>query len=296
MMRHGSTIGIGLGLLTVLPALQSPQNSGELKRALAETSRALEVLGGLQPGVSKLPPEHAVELVRSATEMPQGLLADERARDERLQELRQTVSRLQMAADELARRARAGEGDASTTAASALANVPAEALTQGTVAVTTGMDDRLRASMTTPATTPIRAAPAASTTSMSSLTLGAASIPDDVVRQGQALYRAGKYQDVLLVLRGIETDPRAKYWSARALERLERADEALALYREVAQDKHAGYLGERAKSDVEFLEWKRDFASKVGAKPAAKEGAKTAPAADAAKAPAAGSPNKEQGQ
>lgn len=268
MMRHGSTIGVGLGLLVVVPGLAAPQGADELKRALGETVRALEVLGGLETSLPKLPADHAMEIVRSATEAPPGNLLDERARDERLQELRKSVSRLQMAHDELARVASPSAGDT---------NVPVstQALAEGTVNVTTGLDESLRSRLTqAPSTPPMR-----SSRSMSAGTTPSASskpfstdvpgTPDDLVRQGQALYRAEKYQDVLALLRGIEGDPRAKYWSARALERLGRFDDAIALYKLVAADPKADYLAPRAKSDVEFLEWKRDFSAKVEARNAA---------------------------
>lgn len=278
MMRHGSTIGVGLGLLVVLPGLAAPQGADELKRALGETVRALEVLGGLEQSLPKLPADHAMEIVRSATEAPQGNLLDERARDERLQELRKSVSRLQMAHDELARVANPASNDTS-------APVSTQALAEGTVNVTTGIDESLRSRLTqTPSTPPLRSANAGALPSASSKPFGT-EVPgtsDDLVRQGQALYRAEKYQDVLVVLRGIEGDPRAKYWSARALERLGRFDDAIALYKLVAADPKADYLAARAKSDVEFLEWKRDFSAKVEARNAA---ASMTPAAksDAAK-------------
>lgn len=83
----------------------------------------------------------------------------------------------------------------------------------------------------------------------------------DPLRQGEALYRAGKYADALAVLRLLPDDARCQYWSARALEQLGRDDEAVALYTTVSERKDGGWARERARTDLEFLRWKQAVAA-----------------------------------
>lgn len=266
-MRHGSILGVGLGLVVVLPSLTASQSAGELERTLSDTVRALAVLTGLEPGLAARPPEQTVELARSATEPAFG---DEAQRDEQLQRLRKDVGRLQMLSDELARVA---EHDP--------AQVPSPSSPSSTggighagLAITTGLDDRLRAQLSSePLLTLPRDPQAAGTEHRTAKAAHA-----DVLRQGQALLRAGKAKEALAVLRDAEDDVRANYWMARALEQLDRADEALDLYRAVAAAPTAGYLAQRAKNDAEFVEWKRGFAARLGVK-SAQEASSKAPAA-----------------
>ena len=61
----------------------------------------------------------------------------------------------------------------------------------------------------------------------------------------------------------------AVYWKARCLEQLGRLDEALPAYQRVIELDPEGFEAGRAKSDIEFLEWKATFLSqrKKEAKP-----------------------------
>lgn len=294
-MRFSSALSIGLGLVIVLPAVSAPQRTSEIEHALSETVRALAVLTGLEKDLRSRPPEQTVELVRSATEPAFG---DDRSRDEQLQYLRKDVGRLQMAYDELARGTDAPVDPSVSANREELDALPS-------VTITTGLDDRMRAQLSngSEATFVRRDTTARGGTAMPS------SAPSDsaadALRQGQALLRAGKAKEALIVLRGVETDVRAKYWMARALEKLGRVEEAIDLYQAVAKDESAGYLIQRARNDAEFLEWKRTFAKKLAesAAEAAKTPAADKPAGDGAKVPAPAAkpagetkpPSKQQG-
>jgi tetratricopeptide (TPR) repeat protein len=270
-MRHSSSLGVGLGLLVMLPALGSSQNAGgtdggldnSLAKALDQTVRALAVLTGLEKEIPQRPAVEAVEIARSVTERPYG---DEQQRDETLTRLRKDVGRLQMTYDDLEARAHAPSSEPAPTFATFTPARPVQ-----DAGVSTGMNDELRAQLSSePLLTPIRATNtnlAAGETPANTPTT-----PDaiaDELRRGQALYRAGHYKEALTVLRTLSADVRARYWSARTLERLERFEEALELYQQVAADKTSGYLAERAKGDAEFLAWKQGFEKKLDPQPAA---------------------------
>jgi len=300
MMRHSSSLGVGLGLLVVLPALASNQGAGgadggldgSIAKALDQTVRALAVLTGLEKDVATRPAAEAVETVFSVTEPP---IADEPQRDETLMRLRKDVGRLQMTYDDLEQLAHAPAAEPQPLAAN-----PIGAGTKHDAGVSTGMDDALRAQLSSE---PLVARMPASTTpaTTSDAPAKTPSTPDavaDELRRGQALYRAGQYKDALTVLRALSADVRARYWSARTLERLERFEEALELYQQVAADKTAGYLAERAKGDAEFLAWKQGFEKKLDPQPATNArkatdaNAKKPEPKPAATAPAPGAPAK----
>lgn len=252
-MRFSSAISLGLGLVIVVPAVSSPQTAGELRHALSETVRALTVLTGLEKDAPSRTAEQTVELARSATEPAFG---DERSRDEQLQYLRKDVGRLQMAHDELAIARNLPTADSAQSSSATDTAIPS-------VTITTGLDERMRSRLSNSSAIPFARSDAGTHAGSALRSTAARDSAANALRQGQALLRAGKPKEALIVLRSVESDVRATYWTARALEKLGRTDEALDLYRAVAKDETAGYLVERARNDAEFLEWKRTFAKKL---------------------------------
>ncbi|MBL8858671.1 MAG: hypothetical protein JNL28_09215 [Planctomycetes bacterium] len=79
----------------------------------------------------------------------------------------------------------------------------------------------------------------------------------DAVRQGEALFRAERFDECITVLQRIPEDSRGQYWLARAFERKGKTDEAIAIYTTLSALKDAGWAGERARADLEFLQWKK---------------------------------------
>ncbi len=248
MMKFSHAINTLVASVLVLPALTlQGRREGGLEAALADTVRALEFLTGLEPKV-QAEPRTSVPLLRDVTESP---LPDPRERDERLVALRNEVARLQMIHDDLANRVEAAPGT------SALAIDPNQPPVP--VALTTGLTDADRISISgTPPPRPARG-PVGET-------IEPAGFCADAARRGQALYRAGRYQECADFLKSIENDVRATYWLARAQEKLGQTEDALRGYRAVAESKEDASLAERANADAEFLDWQREFAKKHGAK------------------------------
>jgi len=278
MMRHASAMGIGLGLFITLPALGGVQDAATLQSALDETVRALAVLTGIEQDFAAGKRELAVPVALASSEAP---LADARTRDEQQERLRKEVGRLQAAHDELANRSSGSAGAALAPEAVAQRNSASDVAV--ITAISTGMTDELRAQFSSEPLLPSVASTGTGTTAGSGKPTGSAPAAGtteriaDELRRGQALYRSGKYKEALIALRAIEHDVRARYWLARTLEKLERLDEALALYQAVAADANAGYLAERARNDAEFLEWRRTFQAKLAKEEASKRAAQAGP-------------------
>lgn len=240
MMKIGHAVNTLVATLLVVPAvtLQSRESAG-LEQALKDTVRALEYLSGLaaRPANDAAP---LADIARHVTELP---LSDARERDELLVRMRTDVSRLQMVYDELAK-------------------LPPSASEPGVVpSITTGLAVATHAAPTSAGVPPASAA----THAMSSVPVREeAGFSADPLRQGQALYRAGRFEECIRWLEARRADPNAEYWIARSLEKLERTDQAIESYRKVADDKNAGPIAVRAKNDLEFLEWRRTFGTKLG--------------------------------
>ena len=71
------------------------------------------------------------------------------------------------------------------------------------------------------------------------------------------LFRADRFAECIKVLEQAPDDPRARYWTARSLEHMDKTDDAIAIYTQIAALKDAGWAGERARADLEFLQWKK---------------------------------------
>lgn len=93
----------------------------------------------------------------------------------------------------------------------------------------------------------------------------AAGFSADVVKQGEVLFRAEKFADCVKVLEKAPDDPRARYWTARSYEHMGRTDDAVAIYTQVAAAKDAGWAAERARADLEYLQWKKSLDAGVPA-------------------------------
>lgn len=240
MLKIGHAVNTLVATLLVVPAvtLQSRESAG-LEQALKDTVRALEYLTGLtaKPAHDTTP---LADIARHVTELP---LSDARERDDLLVRVRADVSRLQMVYDELAK-------------------LPPGAGEPGVVPqITTGLSSASHTSPTSAIGSPTNAATHAIASAPAREEAGFSADP---LRQGQALYRAGRYEECIRWLEARRADPNAEYWIARSLEKLERIDSAIESYRKVADDKNAGPLAVRAKNDLEFLEWRRTFGSKLG--------------------------------
>jgi hypothetical protein len=245
-MKFGFALNAGLGALLVVSSLGMQKgNRQDLEVSLDRAVRNLEELGGLRARIERGDKTAIAEVIERSA--PPG--KDPRADDERLAQLRFEVSRLQTDWDALA--AAAGtKGVASMPVAGAHSPTTIK-----------------------PTTDPL--------TNLTSFEAPGFSV--DPLRQGEALYHAGKFEDALGILRGQPDDARCQYWSARTLESLGRIDEAIALYTTVSARKDASWAAERARTDLELLQWKQKQPPSES-KPAAKSPTKPieAPSADKA--------------
>jgi hypothetical protein len=242
MLKYQSVLAAAAGALLLVPTFATQeQGIGGLERSLEETIRALEALAGIQRGVEQSAP-NAVALVLQATEPTQ---EDAKARDAQLVTLRDEVNRLQGVADRMASPAVQPE-----VLADLLQAQPEQAKR---LSVSTGLSTQDRgalavgASGTNMNTAVIESAPAATVYTEA-----------DTIRQAQTLYKSGRYADCVVFLDGKNADLEAVWWRARALEQLKRWPEAIDGYKQASGSKEP-VLARRAKQDLEFLQWKRDY-------------------------------------
>jgi tetratricopeptide (TPR) repeat protein len=298
MLKFQPLVTTGAALCLVLPAavLGGDGDFASLTTALRETDRALDVLRGIDAGTTKHSDPAAV--LRSVTETP---IADGQAREARLELLRNEVGLLQTELDSLDTRAidPAAPMPPAAEAGQNLVLRPADSSVGS--AVSPGTGPMTGPASTSPATTPIttgltdaqRAAlfgdPSAGASSSSA---GGARAPKDPratagaqqgtgsdprpvrestedpgysadpLRHANTLYRAGRYQEGFALITALKS-PEAVYLQARFLEKLGRVDEAIAAIESVIDQLPEGYEARRAKSDLEFFRWKRDFLKRL---------------------------------
>jgi hypothetical protein len=234
-------------------ASKGPGDERNLGRALDETLRAIEVLAGFQSDAPAW--DDALRFVKSSTEAP---ILDGPARDARLMHLRDEVNSLAQQYGSLA----------------VYDPLPGNAGAQLgiTAPITTGLSGIDRTTLRDGALGHgSSVAPATQVSTATQVSVDPDTFSADPVRQARASYRAGRYADCLKLTEALTTNPEAMYWSACALEKLERFAEAIVRFRAVVEARDAGSLADRAKLDLEFLEWKKSFRLKL---PAPAKGAK----------------------
>jgi hypothetical protein len=283
MMRFQTALSSALAAFLVVPVFLGQGQIASLEDALAGTVRALEVLKGVEKRLQE-DPATAMSLILSATESPSG---DEVQRDKRLEGLRNEVNLLQMELDALQSPVLDADGSVQSSLGARLPLTSFDSpLTPTPIAITTGLDDALRAQLageveprpprlgevlrTGSSTNGAERANAADGAAASA----ADAYTADPLKNGIACYRAGRYAEALGLLAPLD-DGTGLYWRARTLERLERLDEAVQTMEHAIAKGGSGFDPSRAKTDLEFLRWKRDFvvslpASRTKSAPAAK--------------------------
>jgi len=282
MMKYTGGLTLGLGLFFAVPAMTFggglPDSIGA---ALEETKSALEVLVKLERQVAAGRPLPA-NVVVEATEAP---LGDARTRDERRNELRDEVAALQARVD-------------ARKLASATPQMPSTASELTPVgdprAITPGLSENFLKALTIgqqgpqPGPAPTypgvvadrQTQPVATETTKKpkpAVSPEGKGYSANALRQAQACYRAARYTQGLELLETSQPSPTVSLWTARFLERLDRTDEAIAIYTALETNDDASELHAAAKRDREFAEWRRDFEARAGlestdSKQAGKEG------------------------
>lgn len=264
MMRFQYAINAALGALLVTPALTlGVQHNDSLEAALARTVASLEELGRIEQRLRQQDPSAIADTLR-VTEPPLATSADDAgARDAALADLRGVVGRLQHEADEI-------ENKASPQTLAQLTRVPLIERAPDNAPVsaadlTVGLDDALRRRLGE-RVRPVLAEPARITATKDERSskpsertaFEGESYAADTLRLGRALYRQGEYQKALEHFENA-VDAESQYWKARCFEKLARDVEAIAAYTKVIESPDGGYSAQRAKEDLEFLQWRLSF-------------------------------------
>lgn len=281
MLRFNFAVNAVLGTLLVTPALTlGVQHNDSLEATLKRTVASLEELGRIERRLRERDPSAIADAV-NATEAPLATSnGDGSARDAALSDLRGVVSKLQGELDEL-------ENKATPQQLTQVARLPTldiapESMQPTKADLTVGLDDALRRRLgerPRPLMVESTRSVATKTEQLSTNAKTAfegETYAADALRLGRAHYRQGEYDKALAALESGQ-DAESLYWKARCLEKLGREADAIKAYNAVIALPDGGYSSQRAKEDLEFLEWRIAF-QKTRAKSAT-----GAPAAGASK-------------
>jgi tetratricopeptide (TPR) repeat protein len=261
MMKFHAGITTALASLLVLPAVSGQERARTLEQALSQTVRSLEMLTGIETEVASGTPD-GMRRLRAITESAG---AERREQDSLLVELRDDVGRLQVELEMLQ-----GTMPYAATGASSPSST---GMPPGAGDLTTGLTDAQRQAIMSTLQVPSQPTPTGSGAGLTPTSpAGPTTYTADPLGQGRACYRAGQFERGLALLEPLRTDPSAVYLKARCLEQLGRHDEALAAFKRVIELAPEGFEAGRAKSDIEFLEWKASFLSSLKKEAAAAGG------------------------
>jgi tetratricopeptide (TPR) repeat protein len=264
MLRFNYAINTLLGALLVTPALTlGVQHNETLESALKRTAASLDELARIEKRLRERDPSAIADALRT-TEQPLATSnGDPAARDTALHDLRGVVGKLQRELDEI--ESKATPQELTQVARLPIVEPAAELSGAAQIDLTVGLDDALRRRLgertrpvvaEAPRVAPKTEAPQSGGEGKTAFESGDYSA--DALRLGRAHYRQGEYDKALEALKDGQ-DGETLYWKARCLEKLKRESEAIAVYNQVLALPEAGYAGQRAKEDLEFLEWRLSF-------------------------------------
>ena len=247
MLKFVGILGSALASIVIVPAAalegsrhDSPVQSLEV--ALSQTVEALDLLTGMQSR-AKAGREITAGAAREISEAP---IPGDEERDQKLQLLRTQVSLLQQELDLLEYKME------DLRPGSSFKEKPQG--DTGQALVTNGLDqsvlDQIR-DLKRPKAPEAEPPPPIEHVGYSA----------DPLLQGQACYRAGLYERGIELLEPVGS-PAGQYWYGRCLERAGRLDDAITVYRKVSEAEDGGSFVERAKTNLEFVQWKARFEKK----------------------------------
>lgn len=277
MLRFNFAVNAVLGTLLVTPALTlGMQHNDSLEATLKRTVASLEELGRIERRLRERDPSAIADAINATEPALATSNGDGSARDAALSDLRGVVSKLQGELDELENRATPQQltqvNRIPTLDIAPESTLPAKA------ELTVGLDDALRRRLgERPRPLMVDTARNVSNTTEQLSTNAKTAFESetyaaDALRLGRAHYRQGEYDKALAALESGQ-DAESLYWKARCLEKLGREADAIKAYNAVIALPDGGYSSQRAKEDLEFLEWRIAFQ---------KTRAKTATGSDAA--------------
>ena len=271
MMRHQSSLALGLAALFVLPAsLPGAQEPMDLEARREATVAALEHLGGIERRIQAGDQDLQGELLL-ATEPS---IPDARQRDEALTLLRGEVALLQQRWDELS-----SSGSPLTPGTR-----PLPAPTDGGAPAHLPMHVGLRPSMHAQIREQLQTGadhPQGPTGALRDYE-GRDGYSADLMRQGRLLVRAERWSEALEALEPSRDEAEVRYWIARCYGGLGRTGEAIELLQDLVQagqpdeeteaeaSAAAQDLARRAAYDLRFLELRRELADRRRTKEAGK--------------------------
>jgi tetratricopeptide (TPR) repeat protein len=264
MLKLQSALASGLATLLVTPALLNPDDMLALETTLERTQHALIVLSGIKESVERGVPG-AIELAAAATEPP---ILDAPARDERLFALRSEVNLLQAELDGIDGKTLAG-GAAALAGTVPIAGVPGE--NEGEPPLFTGLDDAARRALALLPSAEPSAATGARASASGSAPQPRTRTPEhpgysaDPLLQARACFKAERFDDALKLLRSLPEGSEPLWWAGRTLDRLGRLDEAVKTFRKLLERFPDSAEAPRARTELEFLEWKLEFDRKLPA-------------------------------
>jgi tetratricopeptide (TPR) repeat protein len=263
MLRFNFAINAALGTLLVTPALTlGVQHNDSLEATLKRTVASLEELGRIERRLRERDPSAIADAVNATEPALATSNGDGSARDAALSDLRGVVSKLQGELDELENRATPQQ--LTQVARIPTLDVAPESVQPTKADLTVGLDDALRRRLgERPRPLMVETARSVSTnteqlSSNAKTAFESESYAADALRLGRAHYRQGEFEKALAALESGQ-DAESLYWKARCLEKLGRDADAIKAYNAVIALPDGGYSSQRAKEDLEFLEWRIAF-------------------------------------
>ena len=259
MLRFTTLVNFSLvGAIVAPAAFQRGPSEKELSASIEATEHSLRSLEAIQQKLGQKD-YTAVQSIMLATEAPFGSARD---RSQLMDQLRREIGELEFRLEEV--ESPIVLEHLNTDPTQAVREDPDGQLSKGAVA-TTGMSTEELSEVGNiwpPIPTGNTNIPVASKES-GKLRYEKTGFTVDAVKQGRAYYRADRYKEALRLFETRQGDPEGDYWIGRTLERLGRPQEAITAYTRVIENEASGAIAERAKSDLDFVQWMIDFDSKL---------------------------------
>jgi hypothetical protein len=274
MFKLAGALTSGLATIIVLPSVAlDDYRATSLRAALEETVLAIDTLKGVRTGLDEGADPNLIDRVLELTEPPP---VDQRELDELLVITRDEVGRLQQQVDILEARRAGVEFRGSVyapTPGGTTIGIDANLLRTLNSIGSSGTEGRGPMS---PLAGGMHGYPGSDSLGPGDHGTGTLRAPTepleakgysaDPLAQAVAAYRAKRYTDALIVLGEPREDAHLWFWRARILDAVDRLDDARLAYAKVIELDPESFDAKQAAVEVEFLEWRQKFESKLPTK------------------------------